>query len=170
MEKIMTLDPEIGSRERTDFYLVMNNVCIRQSLDVLQWRTDSGLRPSDEWLQSQGYYQYSHLPEPEFDIKTEKVIKLPFSKWIVNNDLGTVSPTYEVVKLSINEQEDILEKAWEELRLERLRKLVLSDFTQLADSPYQESKDAWTIYRQQLRDLPDNTIDPFNPIWPDPPQ
>lgn len=45
----MTLDPEIGNRIRTDFYLVVNGVCERQCLEVHNWRTDSGQRPSDEW-------------------------------------------------------------------------------------------------------------------------
>ena len=29
-----------------------------------------------------------------------------------------------------------------------------------------EDKKAWETYRQQLRDLPDNTKDFFNPEWP----
>ena len=27
-------------------------------------------------------------------------------------------------------------------------------------------KNAWATYRNQLRDLPENTVDPLNPIWP----
>jgi hypothetical protein len=26
--------------------------------------------------------------------------------------------------------------------------------------------DLWLIYRQELRDLPENTADTFNPVWP----
>lgn len=29
-----------------------------------------------------------------------------------------------------------------------------------------EQKAAWASYRQALRDLPQNTTDPFNPVWP----
>lgn len=57
--------------------------------------------------------------------------------------------------------------AWEELR--RTRDLLLSncDFTQLADAPLSsQEKSDWATYRQALRDLPANTVDPNNPSWP----
>lgn len=41
----------------------------------------------------------------------------------------------------------------------------MSDWTQLADSPLTvEQKEQWRLYRQQLRDLPDNGW-----AWPVPP-
>lgn len=53
------------------------------------------------------------------------------------------------------------------LRDERNIKLSASDWTQLIDSPLtDEEKSAWTTYRQLLRDLPENTDDPKNVIWP----
>jgi len=33
----------------------------------------------------------------------------------------------------------------------------------------EEVKQAWLDYRQALRDLPGNTTDPENPVWPTPP-
>ena len=33
----------------------------------------------------------------------------------------------------------------------------------------QEVKDLWITYRQALRDLPENTVDPKDPTWPTPP-
>ena len=42
-----------------------------------------------------------------------------------------------------------------------------SDWTQGADAPLTDAqKSAWATYRQELRDLPDNTTDPRNPVWP----
>ena len=35
--------------------------------------------------------------------------------------------------------------------------------------PTPEIKQAWLDYRQSLRDLPSNTEDPTNPVWPTPP-
>lgn len=32
-----------------------------------------------------------------------------------------------------------------------------------------EQRAAWVTYRQALRDLPETTVDPFNPEWPTPP-
>lgn len=59
------------------------------------------------------------------------------------------------------------ENAWQRIRQERNRLLVESDWTVLSDSP--TSTAAWKTYRQALRDLPANTTDPFNVVWPTPP-
>lgn len=53
------------------------------------------------------------------------------------------------------------------LRNERNILLMQSDWTQVEDAPV--DKAAWAEYRQALRDLPENTIDPENPVWPTPP-
>lgn len=57
--------------------------------------------------------------------------------------------------------------AFDDLRIERNRLLAECDWTQTADAPV--DKYAWAEYRQQLRDLPANTTDPFEPVWPTPP-
>jgi hypothetical protein len=62
---------------------------------------------------------------------------------------------------------DGLAIAWSELRRERNGFLSASDWTVLGDSP--TSTAAWKTYRQALRDLPANTTDPFNVVWPTPP-
>jgi hypothetical protein len=50
---------------------------------------------------------------------------------------------------------------WQELRVLRNQRLVETDWTQVADAPLtEEQKDAWKSYRQTLRDLPENIIDP----------
>lgn len=59
------------------------------------------------------------------------------------------------------------ESAWRALRLHRDVLLKESDWTVLGDSPTPTA--AWKTYRQALRDLPANTTDPFNPVWPTPP-
>lgn len=60
-----------------------------------------------------------------------------------------------------------LDQAWTALRAERNRRLAASDWTQLADAHLsQEKKDAWAAYRQELRDLPDETQDPTQVTWP----
>jgi len=55
-------------------------------------------------------------------------------------------------------------QAWSELREERDVRLSSSDWTQVPDAPV--DRQAWAVYRQQLRDLPDNTEDPRNTVWP----
>ena len=62
---------------------------------------------------------------------------------------------------------------WDSLRKERNDKLAESDAYVLPDrwSAYtSEQQTAWATYRQALRDLPQNTQDPFNPVWPTKPE
>jgi hypothetical protein len=50
---------------------------------------------------------------------------------------------------------------WEELRILRNQRLSECDWTQVADVQLSDAKKAeWTLYRQQLRDLPENIADP----------
>ena len=62
--------------------------------------------------------------------------------------------------------EDVKEK-WTEVRKRRDSLLSASDWTQLADAPVDDL--VWAVYRQALRDLPANTSDPLNPVWPEMP-
>jgi hypothetical protein len=64
------------------------------------------------------------------------------------------------------------EEAWEALRHERSRRLTATDWTQtVEDAPTldEAGREAWRVYRQELRDLPANTDDPFDPAWPEAP-
>ena len=65
-------------------------------------------------------------------------------------------------------EQDQIKKAWADLRPNRNRRLQSTDWTQVADAPVDSS--AWASYRQDLRDLPSNTTDPRNPLWPTPPE
>lgn len=64
-------------------------------------------------------------------------------------------------------ESDSLQANWDILRTMRNALLAQSDWTVLADTPTNTA--AWKAYRQALRDLPDNTADPVNPVWPTPP-
>jgi len=54
-----------------------------------------------------------------------------------------------------------------ELRRRRDEKLTETDW--MANSDVTMS-DEWRAYRQALRDLPANTTDPANPVWPTKPE
>ena len=66
---------------------------------------------------------------------------------------------------------------WKELRILRDDKLFRCDWTQVPDAPLTEVQiEQWKIYRQTLRDLPENITDPkplvkdvTNSNWPGPP-
>jgi hypothetical protein len=51
------------------------------------------------------------------------------------------------------------------IRGERNALLVSSDWTQASDVP-QATKDAWAVYRQALRDVPQQSGFPTNITWP----
>ena len=70
----------------------------------------------------------------------------------------------------------LIEATWEEIKFDvlmrpvRVRRnalLAASDWTQMPDAPVDQA--VWAEYRQALRDLPKNTVDPENPVWPTPP-
>lgn len=60
-----------------------------------------------------------------------------------------------------------VELAWDRMRERRNALLNGCDWTVLADTP--TSTAAWKAYRQALRDLPANTTDPNDVVWPTPP-
>jgi hypothetical protein len=55
------------------------------------------------------------------------------------------------------------EQALTQLRTRRDQLLTETDYLALADSTL---TDEMRDYRQALRDLPANTVDPANPVWP----
>lgn len=57
-----------------------------------------------------------------------------------------------------------------QMRTKRDRLLSASDFTQMPDSPLSASqREAWRLYRQALRDLPETASDLASVEWPIPP-
>ena len=60
-------------------------------------------------------------------------------------------------------------KPWVAFRNERDKKLSETDWTQTNDIGL-KNEEEWLAYRQALRDLPVNTEDPTNPVWPEQPQ
>ena len=83
------------------------------------------------------------------------------SYWVIDTEAQTV--TNDQAQADV----DALARSWGRLRTERDTLLVSSDWTQQADSPLDDgAKTSWTTYRQELRDLPANTVDPAAPVWP----
>jgi len=57
--------------------------------------------------------------------------------------------------------------AWDAVRRERDRLLAASDWTQVADAPVDAA--AWAVYRQKLRDIPQDYANPDDVVWPEQP-
>tara|TARA_R110002020_G_scaffold161266_3_gene346207 strand:- start:4115 stop:4456 length:342 start_codon:yes stop_codon:yes gene_type:complete len=84
--------------------------------------------------------------------------------WVSVPDDTTVEDTWvdnDVVKFTLPDP------TMESLRLKRNILLLKSDWTQISDATV--NKTDWATYRQQLRDLPENTPDLSNIVWPTPP-
>ena len=86
--------------------------------------------------------------------------------WVDCPDNITTQYMYDGEQFVSPEDENMLADAWNQLRAERNGLLRSSDWTQLPDVDLAEQKQAWINYRQALRELPNNTIDPLNPVWP----
>jgi 23S rRNA maturation-related 3'-5' exoribonuclease YhaM len=88
-------------------------------------------------------------------------------KTILNVQTGEVT-TVELTAEEIQEREayvrDVLPvEQMKEVRRQRNQLLTETDYLALADSTL---TDEMRSYRQALRDLPANTVDPANPVWP----
>ena len=74
------------------------------------------------------------------------------------------------------ETEDMLaqlaaEYPWVAVREQRNRMLRDSDWTDLPHSPLGESQqEEWQAYRQALRDVPQQDVEPDAVVWPDKPE
>jgi len=53
---------------------------------------------------------------------------------------------------------------WDSIRMERDSLLAASDWTQVADAPVDAA--AWAVYRQALRDVPQDYATPDAVVWP----
>ena len=112
----------------------------------------------------------------QFDKLTQAAIEGEFrdDTYYIEKDIPTLIPP----KPSENHTFDYDIKQWVDLRTagtewplvraERNKLLAASDWTQLPDVPI-ATKEAWATYRQALRDIT-NQPDPFNIVWPEPPQ
>jgi hypothetical protein len=86
------------------------------------------------------------------------------SYWVVDEDAQTVTND------QAQADADALASSWVSLRTERNALLASSDWTQYTDSPLDdEAKAEWTVYREELRDLPES-VDPADPSWPEAPE
>jgi tyrosyl-tRNA synthetase len=86
-------------------------------------------------------------------------------KRIINSQTGEITEIKLTAEEIAQAEAAGIESALENLREERDKLLAESDWTQNRDVIL--SNDAeWAAYRQALRDLPANTTDPTNPVWP----
>ena len=80
-----------------------------------------------------------------------------------------VKPSKEAFETKFKELVDA--EPWNILRKERNKRLAESDWVVIkALTTDTQVSDEWKAYMSSLRDLPVNTTDPANPVWPTPPE
>ena len=96
----------------------------------------------------------------------------PDANWVVSGDVirwdspDITQPTEAEITAEITRLTE--QEPWVKLREERNRRLSETDWWALADQP--AMTDAQVSYRTALRNLPANTTDPTNPVWPTKPE
>lgn len=120
------------------------------------WRNISGLN----WLDDASLKQLGWLPSRvDEGIVDEKFVGSTFT--ILENE---VVETKQWRKFTDEERADIESQKAKEVRTDRNKRLAESDWTQLADAPVDVAQ--WSVYRQALRDVPQQEGFPFNVVWP----
>ena len=115
--------------------------------------------PSVELLADWNVFPVVDRPAPMYDTVTKTITQteptLENGEWVAN---------WEVSDLSQEEITARSEQASASVRANRDALLTSCDWTQLPDSP--ADKEAWTVYRQELRDLTEQDGFPDEITWP----
>ena len=77
---------------------------------------------------------------------------------------GVYKQNWIQTNASQSEIDTKIDNKWDEIREIRNQLLIECDWTQLSDIPT-ETKEVWTNYRQELRNIT-NQSNPFNINWP----
>ncbi len=118
--------------------------------------------PSDDILNSYGVYRVVETkPRPQFNRYTQKLKTTGFITFI---DSKYIEIEYVVVSLEENEIQQIRSNLESDIREKRNRLLLETDWSQLQDAPVDKEK--YATYRQQLRDITNQTDFPYTVEWP----
>jgi hypothetical protein len=86
---------------------------------------------------------------------------------VVENKEGNWIETWKIEPADEKEIEQRTEEKRYAIRSKRNQALVESDWTQFRDAPV--DRDTWAIYRQHLRDIPEQEGFPWDVTWPEKP-
>lgn len=131
--------------------IVASGVVQEEVFSLVEPLPDTQIIPNQNAQPDTGYY---------YDFDSETVKPFPakpdgYYKW--DYQTKTWVPDADAASLAVLAQRD--------------KMLQESDWTQLPDVPLtEEQKTAWATYRQELRDIPEQSGYPFSINWPTPPQ
>lgn len=145
------------------FYAKVNNGQVEQyplsltDIRVQMPNVSFAANVSNEELEQFGYFLVTPTDEPAFD----------YTKNVVRNAVSGDNGFVEIWQETAASQEEIderLDSKSNEVRAERDALLSASDWTQVADAPVDSA--AWAVYRQALRDIPEQAGFPYNVTFP----
>jgi hypothetical protein len=143
-----------------NYCYVENNVIVEGPRGLPRsWRNISGLDMMDaDGLRAIGWLPV-RLDEGAVDEKFVGSMFIIHTNEVVEMKLWS--------KYTADENAEMDRQAASAIRAERNTKLSECDWTQLNDTPLDNTaKVAWTTYRQALRDIPTQSGFPHNVIWP----
>lgn len=99
------------------------------------------------------------LVTPDYDPLTHTATEMP----PVRVD-GQWTQVWQITPLTQEQIDAATANQANSIRAQRDQLLAQSDWTQVADAPVDQA--AWAVYRQALRDVPEQAGFPFNVVWP----
>lgn len=136
---------------------IFQNVYLSEDLDILKTQTDTVGIVVGKYLSSD-YYINGSVIEYSEEVKIIKANKPNnFYTWsnITFNWVNNLNPQEQYTNAEISVKE------------ERNQLLADSDWTQIPNGPLtQQQQEAWATYRQELRDITDQSGYPLNITWP----
>ena len=118
-----------------------------------------------------GFAVYEYAQKPEYPATDFKVVYEGAPVWTRDDIRGEyVTQVWDVRDMTPEEKSAAINEQWQVVIVQRNSKLYACDWTQLPDVPLTPAQvEQWRVYRQELRDVT-NQPDPFNIVWPTPPQ
>jgi hypothetical protein len=119
-------------------------------------------RMTDDLYEQYGVYRVQPTPKPIIDWDKNLVMEVETinNKWV---------QTWNIVDISEWEREERISQQWDNVRELRNTLLNQSDWTQLEDVMI-ENKMEWRVYRESLRNITEQSDNPFDIVWPTKPQ
>ena len=130
----------------------------------MNWNNISNFNSLDaDSLKQFGWYPYRFI---EATIPSDYTIDGSYYE-ITDDEVLEIQTTRP---LTDEEQQNIIDSQWANIRSRRNIELNESDWTHISDSPLTvEKKEEWQIYRQSLRDIT-TQLNPSSIEWPTPPE
>jgi hypothetical protein len=120
---------------------------------------------TDEELQKYGWYPV--VIEKEDVLEPNMVIE----RQVFSFNGKEVIQSRQIREKTEEEIEQEVNQLWDQIRSQRDVFLSSTDWTQLPDAPItEEEKAEWSVYRQEIRDVPNLFDSPYDIVWPEPPQ